>query len=132
MSYYITYNPAMGNALVGVTELSPENVPDGMLVKGRSGPMPDMVRMAYNPAVLDFCTKTDAVLTKREFIKKFTAAEYAGIKAAAAVNATLDYYWQMFMLAEDVTLSDPDTIAGVTMLEQFGLLAAGRAAEILG
>lgn len=132
MGYYIVYNPTLGNAIVGLTETAPEIVPEGMLVKGRSGDFPDLTRKAYNPAVLDFYDKPDASLTKREFIKKFTAAEYAGIKAAAAVNATLDYYWQMFMLAEDVTLSDPDTISGVQMLEQVGLLAAGRAAEILG
>lgn len=132
MSYFIVYNPELGNALVGVTETMPENVPAGMLVKVRAGDFPDMGKMAYNPAVLDFYIKPDAALTKLKFIKRFTAAEYAAIKAAAAANPTLDYYWQMLMLAEEVRLDDPDTIAGVTTLEQVGLLAAGRAAEILG
>jgi hypothetical protein len=71
------------------------------------------------------------ILTKREFIKRFTVEEYAGIKAAATVNATLDYYWQMFMLAEEINTGDADTVAGVQMLEQAGLIAAGRAEEIL-
>jgi hypothetical protein len=70
-------------------------------------------------------------ITKREFIKRFTVGEYATIKASATQNTTLDFYWQMFMLAENINLDDPDTIAGVNMLEQAGLLAAGRAAEIL-
>lgn len=132
MSYFIIYNPDLNNALVGVVEKTPDSVPEGMRVKERSGEFPDMARMAYNPAVLDFYTKPDTALTKLKFIKRFTAAEYAAIKGAAAANPTLDYYWQMLMLAEEVRLDDPDTIAGVTTLEQVGLLAAGRAAEILG
>lgn len=71
------------------------------------------------------------VLTKREFIKRFSVEEYAGIKAAAQANATLDYYWQMFMLAEEINTGDADTVAGVQMLEQAGLIGTGRAGEIL-
>lgn len=71
------------------------------------------------------------ILTKREFIKRFTVDEYATIKAAAQQNVMLDYYWQQFMLVEEINLGDPDTIAGVTMLEQVGLIAQGRAQEIL-
>lgn len=70
-------------------------------------------------------------VSKREFIKRFDVAEYAAIKAAATQNATLDFYWQQFMLAENIDLDNPDTIAGVQMLEGAGLIASGRAAEIL-
>lgn len=71
-------------------------------------------------------------LTKRAFIKRLTVDEYTAIKTAAEATPTLDYYWQLFMLAEFIDLDDPDTVAGVTLLEQAGLIAAGRAAEILG
>lgn len=74
---------------------------------------------------------SSVMLTKREFIKRLSVEEYAAIKAAAAANAQLDYYWQMFMLAEEINLGDPDTIAGVNMLEQAGLIGTGRAQEIL-
>lgn len=74
---------------------------------------------------------TPKIVTKRGFIKRFSVEEYATIKAAAQQNAMLDYYWQQFMLAENIDLGDPDTIAGVTMLEQVGLIAQGRAQEIL-
>lgn len=77
-----------------------------------------------------FVLKT-AKITKREFIKRFTVVEYATIKQAATQNAALDYYWQLFMLAEFIDLADPDTLSGVYMLEQAGLIAAGRAREIL-
>jgi hypothetical protein len=64
-------------------------------------------------------------------LKKFTAQEYAAIKTAAAANAILDYYWQLFMVAEGVDLGDQDTISGIHMLEQIGLINQGRATEIL-
>ena len=69
--------------------------------------------------------------TKKEFLLKFTPAEYAAIAAATKVNATLDYYWQLFMVAENVLKTDPATIAGINALESAKLLATGRAAEIL-
>lgn len=71
------------------------------------------------------------VLTKRGFIKRFTVEEYAAIKAMAAANSTVDYYWQMFLLADEISTADSDTINGLNLLEQIGLLQAGRAQEIL-
>ncbi len=73
----------------------------------------------------------DSKITKRTFIKRFTVQEYATIKTAAATNPALDYYWQLFMLAEYIDTSDSDTIFGINMLEQVGLLQQGRAGEIL-
>jgi hypothetical protein len=73
----------------------------------------------------------NTTISKREFLKRFTPTEYAAIKTAANANATLDWYWQQFLLAEFIDLADPDTVAGIQMLEGAGLLAPGRAAEIL-
>jgi len=70
-------------------------------------------------------------LSPREFLKRFTPQEYATIKAATSANAVIDYYWQQLILASFVDLDDPDTIGGVQALESTGLIAAGRAAEIL-
>jgi hypothetical protein len=70
-------------------------------------------------------------ISKREFLKRFTPAEYAAIKTAAAADATLDWYWQQFLLAEFIHMVDPDTVGGINFLETAGLIAPGRAAEIL-
>ena len=69
--------------------------------------------------------------SKKEFLLKFTPAEYAAISAAAKVDSTIDYYWTLFMVAENVLRTDPATIGGINALESAGLLATGRAAEIL-
>jgi len=100
-------------------------------LNGVAYPQADYDHIEYVEPAVDAPPPAPVILTKREFIKRFTVAEYATIKTAAASNATLDYYWQMFMLAENIDTTDPDTIAGVTMLEQAGLIAAGRAQEIL-
>lgn len=78
-----------------------------------------------------FVPKDSNILTKLQFLKKFTASEYAAIKAATAQNGELDYYWQMFMVAEEINITDPDTIAGVNMLATLNLITSQRATEIL-
>jgi len=80
--------------------------------------------------VIEDATIISNVLTKRAFLSRLTPEEFATIKGAAAQNATVDY-WQLFMVSEEIDLMFPDTIAGITMMEQGGLLATGRAAEIL-
>ena len=70
-------------------------------------------------------------ISKREFLKLFTPVEYGAIKTAANVNTTVDYYWQQFLLAEFISLSNVDTLGGLELLESAGLLSAGRAAEIV-
>jgi hypothetical protein len=72
-----------------------------------------------------------APISKREFLKRFTPTEYGAIKNAAAVNTDVDYFWQQFLLADFISLDDPDIAAGLSTIEAAGLLAAGRAAEIV-
>lgn len=76
-------------------------------------------------------TITSNIITKREFLKRFTPEEYAAIRQATVANAMVDYFWQMFILSEEVDLLNQDTAYGINMLEQAGLLAQGRAMEIL-
>jgi hypothetical protein len=88
-------------------------------------------RLVIIPHAAEIVENNTTQLTKREFLAKLTPAEFATIKAAAASNAIVDYYWQLFMVAENIDLSHPETISGLTLLEQAGILASGRAQEIL-
>lgn len=69
------------------------------------------------------------------YLRRFTQAERIAIRAAATQSAVLDDYLRLLdtTIAQggEVNLDDVDTIAAVGMLEQVGLIAAGRAAEIL-
>ena len=70
-------------------------------------------------------------LSKLEYLRRFTTAERVAIRAAASANPVLDDYLKLMELAQEINLDDPDTIAAVGMLEQAGLIAAGRAVEVL-
>ena len=76
-------------------------------------------------------TVTGRVMTKLEFLRRFTQAERVAIRTVAKSNVVLEDYMAMIDLAQEIDTADADTAAGVQMLEQVGLIAEGRAAEIL-
>lgn len=80
----------------------------------------------------EFTLLPKRILTKKEFLKRLTPVEYVTIKTAALQNPYLDYYWQLFMLAEHIDLADFDTVQGIYLLAQAGLIQPERPAEILG
>lgn len=71
------------------------------------------------------------VLTKYEFLKRFTSTERKAITAAAVVDEDIADFKLLLDAATDVDCGNEDTIAGVNSLEASGILAAGRAAQIL-
>lgn len=73
--------------------------------------------------------KTD--LSNLDFLNRFTQAERIAIRTAAASNAAVADYLAMQTAASGISLIDPRTIEGVNALEAAGLIAAGRAAQIL-
>lgn len=70
-------------------------------------------------------------LTRLDFLRRFTEAEMQAIVTAADTNAMLKAALLKWQTAEGIVLTDPETIAGVQALEIAGLLAAGRAAQVL-
>lgn len=66
-----------------------------------------------------------------DFLNRFTQAERALIRAASMTNGTMADYVAMVSAAPAVVLTDDLTVTGVQSLEAAGLIAAGRAAEIL-
>ena len=69
--------------------------------------------------------------TKLEFFDRFTDAEQVAIYDAAKTVTAIQVWLDKFKLASDIDVTDPRTIAGIQALEAAGLLAAGRAAQIL-
>lgn len=72
-----------------------------------------------------------AVMSKIGFLARFTPEELVGIYTAAKTVVQLEVYIDKIRMAEEVDLTFPETVEGVNALESFGLLAPGRAAEIL-
>ena len=74
---------------------------------------------------------TSNIVTKLEYLRRFTQSERIAIRSASTQAPELADYLAMLEIAQDVTLDDPDTVAAANMLETAGLIAPGRAAEIL-
>lgn len=70
-------------------------------------------------------------LSKREFRNQFTFAEKQAIYTAAESNVDVRIFLDDLMAVDFVDLDFPDTMAAVNSLEVAGLLASGRASEIL-
>lgn len=70
-------------------------------------------------------------LTKLDYMNRFTDAELATIYATAKQSPAVEVWLEKFKLSEFVDTADPRTVAGVQALESAGLIAAGRANEIL-
>jgi hypothetical protein len=74
---------------------------------------------------------TVAVLTKYQFLDRFTQEERVAIRAAALTDGVLQDFMEMLEVSGEVILANPKTAAGANYIESIGLVAAGRAAEIL-
>jgi hypothetical protein len=66
-----------------------------------------------------------------DFQMRFTADERVAIRTAAQTSGTIADYLGLLNAAPVVNLTDPLTTGGVQHLEAAGLIAQGRAAEIL-
>jgi hypothetical protein len=72
------------------------------------------------------------VLTKLQYMNRFTDVELAGIYTAAKTVVSVEVWLEKFKLASEINLDDPATISGLQAMEAGGLIGMGRAAEILG
>lgn len=86
--------------------------------------------------VIDYCANLasqhlNSRIEPFDFLNRFTPAERAAIRTAALTNGALADYVAMVSAAKTVVLTDQLTVTGVQSLETAGLIAAGRAAQIL-
>lgn len=72
-------------------------------------------------------------ITKTQFLDRFTDVEYAGIMIARKSSVAIEVWKDRFDRHTGlVNLDSPTLIGGLGAMEAAGLLAAGRAAQILG
>jgi hypothetical protein len=71
------------------------------------------------------------VLTSAAFVQRFTPAEYGAIRAAATQSAEVANLIGELVNSPLVVLTDPRIGPGLAMLTAAGLLAEGRAQEIV-
>lgn len=74
---------------------------------------------------------TKPVITKLEFLDRFTPEERIAIRNAAKTNPVIEDYLDILNNASEVNLLSGTTIGGANGLEAMGHIALGRAAIIL-
>lgn len=84
----------------------------------------------FGSALNSYATKVLSVPSFK-FVQRFTTNEYAAVMAAASGSAELQAYVDKLSASPTVNLTNEDVISGLSMLEAVGLLAPGRAAQIL-
>lgn len=70
-------------------------------------------------------------ITRLQFLSRFTDAEMQAVIAASDQSPALRAALLKWQTAEGIALTDPQTVAGVQALEIAGLIAEGRAEQIL-
>lgn len=71
------------------------------------------------------------LLSKHQFLSRFTPQEKADILLAGDTNPLVRVYLFDLNASDEVDICLQQTIDGVTLLEAAGLIATGRASEIL-
>ncbi|GHT92817.1 hypothetical protein FACS1894116_03650 [Betaproteobacteria bacterium] len=72
------------------------------------------------------------LLTTFRFRQRFSKAEKVTLYTLAKSTPLIQVFLDDVMSCPEIDLDDPDTAGGVRELEALGILAAGRAGEILG
>lgn len=126
MTWHAVYRTADG-ALVSQGTVIDEPLPYGLASKQ----YPDRPTGVWDAAQLDFVAvdPPPPVLTRLQMLRRFTRDERVAIRSST--DPVVQDFLSLLEAASEVDLGDTDTIAGVQYLEQQGLIAAGRAAEVL-
>ena len=123
MSNYAAQNRATGEIITAYTADEPSHA--DIYPFGTYNHIPQ-------PVVVDVAVREVSGVA---YLRRFTQEERIAIREAASQSAVLDDYLKLLDATIQqggiVDLDDEDTVAAVNLLEQAGLIAAGRAAEIL-
>lgn len=66
-----------------------------------------------------------------DFVRLFTQDERIAIRQAARLDPRVEDYEDQLAKSKTIILTDPGILAGVPLLEAYGLIGPGRAARIL-
>ena len=71
------------------------------------------------------------VLTKYQFMNRLTVPERIAIFELESSNSMVKMWLEMFKIADEIDVTNAETIAGVNMLSQLGVITSDRITEIL-
>jgi hypothetical protein len=124
MTYYVSYIQSTGE-LIGVSNVAPPVLNDVYIA--HFDMKIDLGCMSWEPSTLSFITT--GVLSKLEFLTKFTTQERIAIRAST--NPIIIDFMDLLNMAENINLNDINTQNGVGYLAYVGIIEPTRVSEIL-
>lgn len=115
--------------------LSKSGVPESSYLKFDTEPTAEQAAQAGHDHALrknldEAPEAPSRAVPRAEFVGRFLIAEIGAIYMAAASNASLLAFTKKLELYDDVNLDSVDVVNGLALLEQAGLIGAGRATAI--
>ena len=128
--YYVLANQMTGELLQISTE--PLVAEEGQILKVRQGDIPDLSKFEWVNSLLCFMEKQRSrILTQEAFVTRLTDQEMMTIYSIAKTNVMIEVWLDRFKMAQEINLDYPFMQEGIRGLEQAGILAPGRAEELL-
>ena len=134
---YVIYNTITGQDVSRTARLESvaNPLPVGLSVKLVTDPADGFI---WSNTLLDFVSPpTPRIIGQTAFIERFTLPEqqdFLGVAFGTLTNGqkknVMTFLWYL-MLLDVVRLDSPAIIAGVNYLQTVGIIAAGRAAQVL-
>lgn len=116
-------------ALVSVGTVVADPLPDGLAAVPVDGPPGERT---WDGATLAFkAVPGRRVLTKTEYLERFTGDELRKIKVAEKTNADVEVMLYRLQAAAEVRLDNPSVRSAIAGFQAMGILTAARAAEVL-
>jgi len=119
------------NGIVANVALAEEPLATNWVECQDAGPGWAYANGVFTPPVAQLPEPARRILTKIEFLRLLTQDERIAFRQAAKVSPVMEDFMHLLDSATEVSKDDPDVIKGLNDGEAAGLLAAGRAAEIL-
>ena len=128
--YYILADQITGELLQVSTE--PLIAEEGQILKLRQGDIPDLSKFEWVNSALCFMEKQNTrILSQEAFVTRLTDQEMMTIYSIAKTNVMIEVWLDRFKMAQEINLDYPFMQEGIRGLEQAGILAPGRAEELL-
>ena len=128
--YYVLADQMTGELLQVSTE--PLIAEEGQILKLRQGDIPDLNKFEWVNSALCFMEKQNTrILSQEAFVTRLTDQEMMTIYSIAKTNVMIEVWLDRFKMAQEINLDYPFMQEGIRGLEQAGILAPGRAEELL-
>lgn len=131
MTYYVTFHGEMGG-LMGISSFNNFTPPPDYVCEERDGELKDVCGCEWDSNCKKFLEKKLSIVSKLEFLTKFTSEERITARQMASSDPIIDDFFRLLELSEEIDLSHPMVISGLYYLVSINILTESRVNEILG